>query len=454
MLLALILAVSPPVGSAADTAVVVPTLSKLEGWAPFLDRAAEKNGLFRRESWRDVLHPLVPVDFSRVDSMKEAGIDPKGAGSLWTEGPLTVVCVELADVKRFEERAKEKLKTLGNDWQINASGLKVVGAKDAIDRVMGGYVLKGRLSCSASAQGQSAERGLVAVAKLMASGAVAKGFGSVRGDAVVHTNGVWLGLKASGLTVDGDWRSGALELGKLTAGSSPYADTKAPGLALLKLRVDPAELAHLDRRMLDGLAGAMSVPLPVVQQAAETLSTHLSGNLVMLVSHVEVRGSLRTAPGRFFSLRQAWVAEAKDEKSAGELKALIASTPGAVADGDGYSLRSGLKAGVKGLHLWFADDPATLKTLLDALPAKPGAQKHGLELEVDPRLLAKALGQVPLLDAVSDPNLAGLLAAGSEMGPLLLVTQRLALTADGAPGAHTGHLVWTLTPGTGADGGR
>ncbi len=454
MLLALIMMALPPVGSGAEAAVVVPQLSKLESFAPFLDRAAEKNALFRRESWREVIHPLVPVDFSRPDSMIDAGIDPKGAGSLWTEGPTTFVCVELADPKKFEEKAKAKLKTLGNDWRETSSGLTVVGAKDAIDRVMAGYVIKGRLSCAASAQGQSAEKPLAALAKLMASGAGAKGFGGVKGDALVRSGGVTTGLKASGLTSEGELRSAVLPWGKLTAGASPYAELKAPGLAVLKLRIDPAQLTQLDPRMMGDLATAMNLPLPALQQAASALAAQLNGNLVLLVSRVEVRGSLRTAQGRFYSLRQAWLAEAKDADAAKALETQLASTPGAVPDGDGYSLRSGLRAGVKGTHLWFTDDAETLKTLLAALPDKPGTQKHGLELEVDPKLLARALAQVPLLDAVSDPNLAGLLAAGSEMGPLLQVTQRLGFVADGDKGAHSGHFVWTLTPGEAKDGGK
>jgi len=453
MLLALIFLALPPVGSDAETAAVAPKLEALSSFGSFMDRAAEKNGLFRRDSWREVIHPLVSVDFTRPETMIEVGIDPKGGGSFWTNGPLTVVCVELADQKRFEEIARAKLKTLGKDWSVKSSGLTVLGSKDAIDRVMAGYVIKGRLSCSASVQGQSAEKPLTEVAKLMASGLGAKGF-SAKGDLVIRSGPVLAGLKANGLTLEGDLRSAGLAMGKLSAGSSPYADAKPPGLAVLRLRQDPSELAHLDRGLLSTLASSLSLPPEAVQAAAKAFSEHTTGNFIVLVSRVQVTQSLRTATGRFFALRQAWVAEAKSAADAEELKKMLAATPGAIADGDSFSLRTGVRAGVKGSNVWFANDTETLKTLLAAIGEKAGAQKHGLELELDPKLLAKALSQVPLLDAVSDPSLAGLLAAGSEMGPLLGVTQRLALTADGEPGAHSGHLIWSLAPGATPDAGK
>lgn len=451
MLAALIMLALPPVGSAADTGAVTAHLESLQTFGSFMDRAAEKNALFRRDSWREVIHPLVSVDFTRPETMLEVGIDPKGAGSYWTQGPMTVVCVELADPKKFEEKAKAKLKVYGADWSMKSNGLTVVGAKDAIDRVQAAYVIRGKLSCSAAAPGQSAERALPDLAKLVASGATAKGF-NAKGELVVRSGAVLAGVHASGLTLEADLRSAGLELGKISAGSSPYAEAKASGLALMKLRTEPGQLAHLDRSAVSMIAQSLSLPSQVVQQTASTMGEHLTGNVMLLVSRVQVTGTLRTAAGRFASMRQAWVAEAKSTADAEELKKLLAATPGAIADGDGWSLRTGVRAGVQGVHVWFSNDPETLKTLIAAIPEKPAAQKHGLELEVDPKLLAKALSQVPLLDAVSDPNLAGLLAASSEAGPLLLITQRLALTADGENGAHTGHLIWTLLPGGGDAG--
>ncbi|MFT3839884.1 MAG: hypothetical protein QM723_23055 [Myxococcaceae bacterium] len=428
-------------------------LDSLQSFGSFMDRAAEKNVLFRRDSWREVIHPLVSVDFTRPETMTEVGIDPKGSGSYWTQGPLTVMCVELSDPKKFEEKAKAKLKVYGSDWSMKSSGLQFIGAKDAIDRVQAAYVIKGKLSCSAAAPGQSIEKAIPELAKVIASGASAKGFGA-KGELVIRSGAVLAGLHASGLTVEADLRSAGLELGKIGAGSSPYADAKAPGLALMKLHIEPGQLAHLDKSAVAMIAQSLSLPSQVVQQTATTMGEHLSGNLMMLVSRVQVNGSLRTAAGRFSSMRQAWVAEAKSAADAEELKKMLAATPGAVADGEGWSLRTGVRAGVQGVHVWFSNDPDTLKTLMGAIPEKPGAQKHGLELELDPKLLAKALSQVPLLDAVSDPNLAGLLAASSEAGPLLLITQRLALTADGENGSHTGHLVWTLAPSATTDAGR
>lgn len=445
MLAALIFLALPPVGSAADTGAVTARLDSLQSFGAFMDRAAEKNVLFRRDSWREVIHPLVSVDFTRPETMTEVGIDPKGAGSYWTQGALNVVCVELSDPKKFEEKAKAKLKVYGAEWSMKSNGLQIIGAKDAIDRVQAAYVIKGRLSCSAAAPGQSAEKALPDLAKLVASGASAKGF-NAKGELVVRSGAVLAGLHANGLSLEAELKSAGLELGKISAGTSPYADAKAQGLAVVKIHTEPGQLAHLDRSAVQMIAQSLSLPSQVVQQSAAAMGEHLTGNLMLLVSRVQVTGTLRTAAGRFASMRQAWVAEAKSAADAEELKKMLAATPGAIADGEGFSLRTGVRAGVQGLHVWFSNDPDTLKTLLASIPEKAGSQKHGLDVEVDPKLLAKALSQVPLLDAVSDPNLAGLLAASSEAGPLLLITQRLALTADGENGAHTGHLVWTLAP--------
>ena len=92
-----------------------------------------------------------------------------------------------------------------------------------------------------------------------------------------------------------------------------------------------------------------------------------------------------------------------------------------------------------------SNDPEVRARALTALKTAAGKQVHGVEFEVDPKLVAKGLQQVPLLEAVQTPELAGLVAAGTELGPLLLASERVSGYLDSASGAvHTSRLVWQL----------
>ena len=90
-------------------------------------------------------------------------------------------------------------------------------------------------------------------------------------------------------------------------------------------------------------------------------------------------------------------------------------------------------------------DPDVRARAITALASASGKQTHGIEFVVDPKLVAKGLQQVPLLEAVQAPELAGLVAAGTELGPLLLASDRVSGYLDSAAGGvHTGRLVWQL----------
>ena len=91
-----------------------------------------------------------------------------------------------------------------------------------------------------------------------------------------------------------------------------------------------------------------------------------------------------------------------------------------------------------------SNDPEVRARALTALKNAAGKQLHGVEFEVDPKLVAKGLQQVPLLEAVQTPELAGLVAAGTELGPLLLASERVSGWLDSASGVHTSQLVWRL----------
>lgn len=104
--------------------------------------------------------------------------------------------------------------------------------------------------------------------------------------------------------------------------------------------------------------------------------------------------------------------------------------------------------------MWLSNDAAAREVALRALPAKASAQAHAGEATVDPALLARALSQVPLSEAVQNAELAGLLAASAELGPLLVGSEKIAGWVDGAGAqGHRAQLWWVLKQPAGADGG-
>jgi hypothetical protein len=160
-----------------------------------------------------------------------------------------------------------------------------------------------------------------------------------------------------------------------------------------------------------------------------------------------VTGSLRTDAGRFFAVRTAVFAETHAPEEA--LKAIMllgtlkGSKPLEAGDGISVLLKEGeVRMGVRGSHVFFSNDPGVLEATYKALPTTGGPMTHGAELNVDPKLLAQGLSQVPLMDAIQSTELAGVLAAGAELGPLLLATERISGWAD----PQKAQVSWKLKP--------
>jgi hypothetical protein len=463
LLLPLLLAAAPAAGKGAgprapaevDFAFFIPKLEDAAQLIPFLDVAGERSALLRRESWRNEVHPLLRLDVTRKDSLLEAGIDPLGAGTLSFRGNFSFSCVTLADVKKYEAACAERLKTLGEVWRKEVEGVSVVGSKDSLGRVLSGYVLKGKESCAVGGGGNTVEKPLLEAGKLLGKppgGSMWKTAQALPGQALVVSPTAVVGLKGNGLTLTQEFKSGRYPMAKLAgAGPTPYGGAAFDGLFWSRLRVEPSQVAML----LAQVTGLMGKLCPACDRAALTdaataLAPALSGNALMFVQQVKVKGTLRTFPGRFFAAQMTLLAEASDPKVAREALENFGKLKGAKAldSGEGYSLllREGeVKVGVRGTQLYFSNDPAVLEATFKALPATAGTQAHGAELGVDPERLARALSQVPLVDVLSVPELAGLLAASAEGGPLLLSSERLVGYADtDMASALRGQLVWTL----------
>ena len=461
LLLSLLLLAAPRAGTArgpsdAEAAFYIPKLEDVALAGPFLDIAGEKSGLLRREGWRDDVHPLLRVDVTRKDSLQEAGLDPLGAATLSLKGDQSISCVTLSDAKKYEAACGERLKTLGVPWRRDVDGVAVVGAKDSLGRVLAGYVLKGKESCAIGGGGRTIEKALLELGKLLGkapTGAMWKTAQALPGQVVVVSQYAVVGLKAAGLTMTTEFKSsGRPPAVKLAgAGSSPYAGAAPDALLWSRLRIEPSQVA-LVLAQVSGLLGRLC---PACDRAALTdtataLAPALTGNALVVVQQVKVKGTLRTFSGRFFAAQMAVLAEAADPKAAREALENLARVTGAKAleSGEGFSLllREGeVKLGVRGAHVYLSNDGAVLEAALRAVPGAAGKQAHGVELGVDPERLARALSQVPLADVLAVPELAALLAASAEGGPLLLASEKLTGYADtDVAAAVRGQLVWTL----------
>ena len=174
----------------------------------------------------------------------------------------------------------------------------------------------------------------------------------------------------------------------------------------------------------------------------------MTGNSLVYVQQVKVAGSLRTLGARFFAHKGAVLAETSDPKAARASLENLARIKGAKATDDGFSLalREGeLRIGVRDTHVYLSDDAVALQALFKALPTSAGKQPHGAEFAVDPERVARALGQVPVVDVLAVPELAVLLGVSAEAGPLLLASQKMTGYADtDASGALRGQMVWSL----------
>jgi hypothetical protein len=434
----------------AQLALYAPKLSDLEGLRSVLVPAGEAAPLLRTEGLRDDFHPLVRIDPTRPETATAVGVDVSGPATWWKRGELQVTCFELADAAAFETACAERLKTLGTPFRTVVGGVTRVGAKDPIDRVVVAYVLKGKTACTARTRSGTAGKELDGLVKLL--GTPNKGFGwkalpGLPGVLFAVTQKGVVGARAEGRTLVLELKAQGLPVAPLKAGPSPFAGASAQGLGVLRLRVDPGALET-------SLAqAARMVPCPgcnpiAVAAVVKDLAAGLTGNMLVVSSEVKVRSSLRTTAGRFFAVRFAALAETKSAAFAQAGLAQLKALKNATATPDGVVLQlpeGALRVEVTGSTLSFSNDDAALAAARAAVPAKASAQAHGAEFTIDPRLLAAGLRQVSLMEVIGSPELSGLLAASAELGPLLLLSDKLDgwLDSTGLP-SQRAVLRWTI----------
>jgi hypothetical protein len=316
-----------------------------------------------------------------------------------------------------------------------------VSSKDQLGRVLLAYALKGRVSCAATNHGTTLEQVLPELAKLVSTSKVPTepGFHSANElpgfVSLIRPSGTQpgaVGISTQGLvaTLDAQVAGASSDL-VLKPGLSPFAQASPSGMAVVRLRLKMTDGAQSLGAFFKRVPGAAALMPPV-----EAVAPFMTGNVLVFIHRVEVVGSLHTDEARFRALKMAVLLETSDAAAAKKALDALPSNTG----------KTPLQFTMKGAIVSLSNDEAALKVAVLSLPSAPTKQLHALELVVDPAAMAHGLAQVPLLDAIQNPALAGLLAVGTELGPLLVASEPVTGWADpaSAVGLHRAQLTWPL----------
>jgi hypothetical protein len=442
---------APRAATAASTVVHIPQLNKLSGLHAFMSRAGTHAALARPTTWAAEFHPFLSIDPMRAESLAAVGIDPAGPATISFIRQGKVSCARLADPKAFQARATEALSAAGAVKTATSKGVTTATAPRSSGG-RAGYALKGQDMCSFATLYDD-DDALNEAARLLAKAPAADArLAKLPGVAFVLQGPVVAGLDGTADALQAEGTATRLPLPPFqTSGTSPYGTLKLEGLLFSRAQVAPAGLSQAVNSVRWSVQQICpTCPPEQVEAVARAVTEQLTGHLAVLVDSVQVKASLRTPEGRFFAPRQAVAAEARDAAKLKAALAPLASFPGAKALDDGHSLP--LKGGnvfirQKGKHLVLGNDEAVVKTLLDSLPDTGAKLPHAVDFTADPKKVARALSQVSLMDVMSNPQLASLLLASGEAGPLLSNSERLTGWLDSAPGGtHRFSLTWTLPP--------
>ena len=451
--LAATLAAAPAPRVAASTVTVlhIPQLDKLQGLTAFMTRAGASSQMLNPASWSGELHPFLPIDVTRPESLAELGIDATGPLSVSMRQDGRLSCTRVKDAKVFQEATANVLARNGDVKAGTVKGVTTLRATTGMGS-FAGYVLKGAEVCSFLSTTESDEALRKEAAKLVALKAPAADarMGAVPGVLYVATQQGVFGLDgtANGLKVEGT--ATKLPLPPFQSqGTSPYGAMAPAGLLFARAQVAPTGVTQAVGSVRDAVQTVCpTCPADQVKGVTDALAKQLTGHLLFGVDSVSVRGSLRKPEVRFFAAKQALAAEVLDPAAVKAALAPLAKFPGAKALDDGYSMEA--KGGsvyvrLKGRHLVFGNDSTVTQTVLASLPEKGAPLARAVDFTLDPKKVARALSQVSLMDVMGDDHLAGMFAASAEVGPLLAKSERITGWLDSAPnGAHRFWVNWTL----------
>lgn len=432
---------APRAPADAEVVVLVPKLDQSTQLLPFFTAAGSRSPLLRPEAWRSSAHPLIDVDLTSKEALALVGIDSASSLTASRLGDASITCVTVSQVDTYRKAADAKLARLGEVFEKVEGGVSVYASRDPLGRVLAAYVLHGKESCAISGHGRSVETQFPLLSKMVRTTAAGPGFAlAAKLPGVVQLigpsgakHGV-VSLNAKDLTLTADATTRGLPLAQLAgAGASPLGAFSVPGMAVLRARVAKTQVPSMVEQAVRQFPGSSTL-LPLAREAAG----YFTGNAAVLISHAKVTTGLRTREARFFAVRSALIAEVTDPVAVEAM--IIRLDPKALVFREGT-----LTVSLVGSLLVVANDAEVRSRAVAALATAAGKQAHGVEFEVDPKLVARGLQQVPLLEAVQAPELAGLVAAGTELGPLLLASEKVRGFIDSAAGGqHSSRLVWQL----------
>lgn len=432
---------APRAPADAEVVVFVPKLDQSTQLLPFFTAAGSRSPLLRPAAWRSSAHPLIDVDVTSKEALTLVGIDSGASLTASRLGEASIACVTVSEVDRYRKAADAKLARLGEVFEKVEGGVSVYASRDPLGRVLAAYVLRGKESCAISGHGRSVETQFPLLSKLVTKSTGGPGFAlAAKLSGVVQIigpsgaqHGV-IALNAKELTLTADAKTKGLPLAQLAgAGASPLGAFTVPGMAVLRARVAKTQVPSMVEQAVRQFPGSTTL-LPLAREAAG----YFTGNAAVLLSHAKVTTGLRTREARFFAVRSALIAEVSDPVV---VEAMITRL-----DPKTLVFREGtLTVSLVGSMLVVANDAEVRSRAVAALATAAGRQAHGVEFDIDPRLVARGLQQVPLLEAVQAPELVGLVAAGTELGPLLLASEKVSGFIDSAAGGqHSARLVWQL----------
>jgi len=451
-----------PALDGADAALLVARMDRMGRMVSFLERAGRHSVILRPTSWVSEVHPLLSFDPTRPDSIASVGIDPTAGITISLFPDQRVTCVAVSDPARYEQQAQARLGQLGAVGRAKDGAASVVVAA-VKSRAVAGYVMRGKLSCAT--EGPRTEDLLRRAARALARPPRRGPWASAASaEDTAYFVAPRFNLQVTG-KLDVLEARGTNSLGGTTGvvpalrpgGPSPYGGVAPSGLLLLRARVAPDGVRRLLGRMGAELLSACEVCNPdIVGGLMGSMREQLTGEVMLRVDRVKAPpGSLRTRTARYSAVKHAYLAEvSRPEVASAALESLIKL--GAVRTAqDTYAIKAGTEsgagnvfAGLSGTHLYFANDEEALKAALSMVAqAKPAPLEHSMDIFADPRLVSRALGQVSLLDLMSSRDLAPLVAAGTELGPLLANTDQLSGWYDSDGATQRFAFTWKLSPG-------
>lgn len=426
----------------AEVVVYVPKLSGLEGLGAFMAHAGKDAVLFRPSSWREELHPFLFLEPRSHESFSKHGLDLAKPATLSLAGTSKVSCMALKDPKLFQLHADEKLGALGQPWSGKVGGLLGAGAMSG-DRLVLGYVLKGKEECSFG-DGNGAHELSEKVASLLSRGSAGgpewKAQTQLPGQVFISTSQVLVGLNGDEdkLEVAGLTRAAVFPEVR-PQGTSPFAEA-APrgGLLFARMRLKAQDLLPAAKRLASSMAGACpACDEGVLGEVARALSPLLTGHVFVLVERFRFKGPTRSLAARYFAVKHAAVAEVTRPGEVAQALERLLGLSNARKTEDGVALvvpEGEMRVGVRAGLLYAANDPTAVDRAFASLEGKrPGPAPHGADFSVDAPAVARAFGQLSLFDMLGAPEVASLFAMATELGPLMKSTESLSGWADSTP---------------------